>query len=123
MQLFALLPVLALGISGALADFCQTSETPQRDANTGFNFQKIDGGRWKWQSIDTKVTVTLDQNCNLHQGGGGGSSAHIVCLDWDGNYSCWQTPDQNGICQIVAEEGGKQVNVCQAIKNMWGWAT
>lgn len=139
MQLPTFLSFLALGVSSVSAiipsvDPCTPVRDPYpRTANTGFDFDDKNTP-WKWVSHNTQVvttlypaqpddnTSTLKETCRLHQGGGGGSFAQLVCIDFSGNYACWATPAENEVCDIAFEQAGTVMDVCGSINNMWGWA-
>ncbi|GJC79676.1 hypothetical protein ColLi_02514 [Colletotrichum liriopes] len=131
MQPPTFLSIIAFGLSTAVAaDYCTPVTDPYpRKANTGFKFYDDDPKSWKWVSRDVQVATTLrpvdesnQNNCQLHQGGGGGDYARLVCIDFDGNYACWATPAENEVCNIVFEIDDVPINVCDNIHNMWGWA-
>ncbi|GKT44954.1 uncharacterized protein ColSpa_05135 [Colletotrichum spaethianum] len=131
MQLPTLLSVFTLGVSTVIAaDYCTPVRDPYpRKANTGFTFSDDDPKGWEWQSRDVQQITALSQvtkdkvtSCQLHQGGGGGTFAQLVCIDFEGNYACWSTPADNEVCNIVFEIDDSPLNVCESVHNMWDWA-
>ncbi|KAL0769247.1 hypothetical protein CaCOL14_008555 [Colletotrichum acutatum] len=122
MQFSTLFPTILLGASFVAADYCTQALDPEgRKSNTGFRFESVDNAHWKWQSRDLQVVTTLNQNCQIHQGGGGGPFAATICIDFDGNYACWVTPAKNQVCDLVFEQNEAPIDVCKSIKNIWGW--
>ncbi|KAF9875057.1 hypothetical protein CkaCkLH20_07323 [Colletotrichum karsti] len=127
MQFSTLLSVLAVGIPAVVADFCGQAQEPRgRDASNGFVFSRDanDASKWKWESRtrDLPVVTTINQDCQVHQGGGGGDAyAATICIDFSGNYACWTTPPKNQVCDLVFEQNEAPLNVCGDIKNVWGW--
>ncbi|TDZ17668.1 Transcriptional activator of proteases prtT [Colletotrichum orbiculare MAFF 240422] len=121
-----LFAVLALEASLVCADFCSQAIHPaSRKSDTGFNFV-TKGEAWEWQSRDLDVVTTISSvngGCQIRQGGGGvgaGDFAATVCLDFDGNYACWQTPENNQVCDVVFEQNEAPIDVCKNIGNVWG---